>query len=148
MASCASTDSVDQALRNAVTILQSMKVSPPNNTVKNVTTGFVVLAELAHIFCCLLPVSIAVMSVGGQIGLGGMFLTYHDVIHSYEIPILVGSGLVLAIGLALHYVSHRIEHPSTRYRPSKLMTLAIILFAANVTFYISSGHWFEPPRFN
>jgi len=125
---------------------------------KKTAAAFSVVAELAHIFCCGLPVLIAVMSAGGQLGLGGIFLTYHGRIHEYEIHILVGSGLLLAIGLALHFISHRIDCQSadrghedcrsTKFRVGGIFSIALILFVANVVFYLVSGHWNEPPRFN
>jgi|GEM_PF-4014507 len=127
-------------------------------SLKKTAAAFSVLAELGHVFCCGLPVLIAVLSAGGQIGLGGIFLSYHDQIHAYESRILIGSGLLLALGLALHFVSHRIDCRSkggdhddcrpAKFRIGWLFSIALCLFVGNVAFYLYSGHWNEPPRFN
>jgi len=127
-------------------------------SVKKTAAAFSIVAELAHIFCCGLPVLVAVLSAGGQLGLGGIFLTYHGQIHAYEVHILVGSGILLAIGLALHFISHRIDCRSTdgnhgdcrskKFRVGGIFSIALLLFVANIVFYFVSGHWNEPPRFN
>lgn len=115
------------------------------------------LAELSHVFCCGLPIFVAVMSTGSQIGFGGAFLAFHGVIHDYEVQILIASGLLLAFGLGLHYVSHQINCRATgcahsdcepkKFRVGWIFTIALVLFGANLAFYFISGHGFEPPRF-
>ena len=115
------------------------------------------LAELSHIFCCGLPVLVAVLSVGSQIGLGGGFLAFHALVHNYEVMILAGSGLLLALGLALHYVSFRINCRATgcahddcepvKFRVGWIFAIALVLYCANIAFFVLSGHGAEPPRF-
>ena len=118
------------------------------------------LAELSHIFCCGLPIVIAVMSAGSQVGLGGGFLAFHTLIHDYEYQILVGSGLLLAVGLLLHYVSYQIDCRTTgcghvhddcgpkKFRVGWIFSIAIALYAANLTFYVLSGHGAAPISFS
>ena len=115
------------------------------------------LAELSHIFCCGLPIFVAVMSAGSQIGLGGGFIAFHGLIHNYEVMILIGSGLLLALGLALHYVSYRINCRTTgcahddcepvKFRVGWIFAIALVLYGANIAFFILSGHGSAPPRF-
>lgn len=115
------------------------------------------LAELSHVFCCGLPILVAVMTTGTQIGLGGFFLSYHGLIHDYERLILIGSGVLLALGLALHYVSYQIscravcEHgpcETQKFRVGWIFTIALTLYVANLIFYFASGHGTELPRFD
>jgi len=126
--------------------------------IQRVATSASLIAELSHIFCCGLPIFIAVMSAGSQVGFGGGFMAFHGLIHHYEVQILAGSGLLLAIGLMLHWVSYKIDCRTTgchhgacepkKFRVGWIFTIALVLYAANVTFYIYSGHGHEPPRFS
>ncbi|MGI9406469.1 MAG: hypothetical protein ACR2O4_08870, partial [Hyphomicrobiaceae bacterium] len=70
-------------------------------------------AELSHVFCCGLPMLVAILSAGAQLGLGSGVLFVHDVMHAYEASILAGSGLLLIAGLILQYVSFRIDCRTT-----------------------------------
>jgi len=96
------------------------------------------------------------MSAGSQVGIGGAFLTFHKLMHDYERTILVGSGLFLALGLVLHFVSYRIDLRLKSGQPGEIepfrvgwiFAIALFLYAANLTFYFVSGHGYEPPRFD
>ena len=126
--------------------------------IQRAATTASLVAELSHIFCCGLPIFVAVVSAGSQIGLGGSFLAFHAIMHDYEVPILIGSGLLLAFGLLLHYISFRINCRATgcahsdctpmKFRVGWIFTIAIVLYAANLAFYVLSGHGVEPPRFS
>ena len=126
------------------------------NRLKRTTTAVSLLAELSHIFCCGLPVFFAVMSAGSQIGIGGAFLAFHSLMHDYERMILIGSGVFLALGLGLHFLSFLIDHRANvgnvgntePFRMGWILALALVLYAANIAFYFVSGHGYEPPRFN
>ncbi|MGI9404846.1 MAG: hypothetical protein ACR2O4_00625 [Hyphomicrobiaceae bacterium] len=107
-------------------------------------------AELSHVFCCGLPMLVAILSAGAQIGFGSGFLLIHDVMHVWEVQILAGSGLLLIAGLILQYVSFRIDCRTTgcthgdceprKMKVSGIFKIAVLMFAANVAFYILSGH--------
>ncbi len=127
---------------------------------KSVATAASLIAELSHIFCCGLPIFVAVLSAGSQIGLGGGFVVFHELMHDYERLILIGSGMLLVIGLLLHYVSHQIDCRTTgchgahgdcapkKFRVGWIFTIAVALYAANLAFYVLSGHGVEPYRFS
>ena len=116
------------------------------------------LAELSHVFCCGLPILVAVLSAGSQIGFGGAFLAFHGLIHDYEVVILAASGALLAFGLSLHYVSYQIDCRSTgcahgdcepkKFRVGWIFTIAVGIYAANLAFYVIAGHGIEPLRFS
>ena len=125
---------------------------------RNTATTVSLLAELSHIFCCGLPIFIAVMSAGSQIGFGGAFVVFHELIHNYELSILIGSGILLAFGFGLHFLSHWVDCRSTgcahddcepkKFRVGWIFTIALVLYVANLSFYFISGHGYEPPRFS
>ncbi|MGI9521925.1 MAG: hypothetical protein ACR2PG_09790 [Hyphomicrobiaceae bacterium] len=125
---------------------------------KRTATTVSLLAELSHIFCCGLPILVAVFSAGSQIGLGGAFFVFHRFIHDYELQILFASGLLLAIGFGLHLFSYWVTCRETgpghdhrkpkRFRIGWIFTIALILYVANLAFYFISGHGYEPPRFS
>ncbi|MGI9388141.1 MAG: hypothetical protein ACR2OX_11990 [Methyloligellaceae bacterium] len=109
-----------------------------------------IAAELSHVFCCGLPVVVALLSAGAQVGLGSGFLFIHDIMHAYERPILAGSGLLLVAGLILQYVSFRIDCRNTgcahsdcapkKMQVSWIFRIAVVMYAANLAFYFLSGH--------
>ncbi|MEO1609941.1 MAG: hypothetical protein AAFR90_11510 [Pseudomonadota bacterium] len=127
--------------------------------VQSISTKAVLVAELSHILCCGLPIFIAIMSVGSQAGLGSVFITFHGLIHEYERFILGGSGLLIVFGLLSHYVSYQINCQTTgckgvhedcapkKFRVGWIFTIAVVLYIANITFYVFSGHGAEMHRF-
>lgn len=109
----------------------------------------VLLSETTHIFCCVLPSAVSIMSLMANVGLmsavpGGLD-RLHDMIHNYEIPLIIFSGIMLALGWALHVIARRLDCRSTgcahepcgptKKRSLRIMQIATILFAANLTIY-------------
>ncbi|MFK7839180.1 MAG: hypothetical protein AB8B83_02520 [Bdellovibrionales bacterium] len=109
----------------------------------------VVLAEISHIFCCVLPTVVSVMSVLVGVGLIGSLpiglLVLHDYLHDWEVPIIVGSGLLIAVAWLFVWCSHRVDCHDTgcehgpcepkKKKSSRLLKLATILFVINVSVY-------------
>jgi hypothetical protein len=126
---------------------------------KSAATTVSLLAELSHIFCCGLPIFVAVLSAGSQIGVGGL-AAFHGVMHDYERLILAGSGALLTLGLVLHYISYQIDCRTIacgdahgdcapkKFRVGWIFSVAVVLYAANLAFYFLSGHGAEPHRFS
>ena len=120
--------------------------------VQRITTTAVVVAELSHILCCGLPIFVAVLSAATQVGVGGGFAAFHELIHDHEFELLMGSGALLLFGLIVHYVSHQLNCRTTgcesvhgdcapkKYRVGWIFMIAVVLYIANLTFYILSGH--------
>jgi len=107
----------------------------------------VLLSEFSHVFCCVLPTLFTVMSFAVNLGLitvmPGFLLEIHERIHHYEVAIIVGSGLMLALGWGAHLSSRKVDchddgccHPPCT--PQKSMN-AKILFAASVLFVMNLG---------
>jgi len=108
-----------------------------------------VTSEISHVFCCALPTLFSVLALLSGLGVIGVMpsgVTFlHDIMHDYELPIIVASGAVLLIGWVLYYVSYRIDCRSSgcehepcgpkKKRSSKLLLVATILFVVNVSVY-------------
>ena len=73
----------------------------------------VLVSELGHVFCCVLPTIFTVLSFAANLGLVSMapswMLAIHERIHHYEVPIIVFSGVILLIGWAGVYLSRKVD---------------------------------------
>jgi hypothetical protein len=113
-------------------------------------TGLSVMAELTHVFCCGIPLTVAALSLGT---VGGAFTSlhaFHDVMHIYEVRILLGSGLILALSGALQYLSFRLDCRQTgchhgdcspkKFRASLLFKLATLAYGLNLLLFMLLDH--------
>ncbi len=108
-----------------------------------------VSSEISHVFCCALPTLFSVLALLSGMGIIGAVPTQvtflHDIIHGYEVPIIIASGVILFIGWALYYVGYRIDCRSTgcahepctpkKKRSAKILLIATVLFVVNVSVY-------------
>ncbi len=73
----------------------------------------VVLSEISHVFCCVLPILFSVISLLVGLGVVGVmpqiFTEIHDVMHAYEVPMIIVSGMVLFVGWGLYFVSQKLD---------------------------------------
>lgn len=106
----------------------------------------IVLSESTHIFCCVLPTlfSLASLMVGAGLiaSLPPAWQSFHDVMHEYEIPLIVFSGIVIAVAWAADWYAKRIDchdtgccHPPctpAKKRAHIVLKLATILFVCNI----------------
>ncbi len=104
---------------------------------------------LSHVLCCGLPTVISAISL--MSGLGVMasmptgLATLHNVIHVYEVHLILFSGVMIVFGWALHEISRRIDCHDTgcghlpcapkKKRSAKLLMIATALFAINLAIY-------------
>ena len=110
----------------------------------------VLVSELGHVFCCVLPIVFSVMSVLSGFGIVASMpaglVWFHDVMHDYELPMIGVSGLILAFGWAALWYSrnndcHEVSdcsHAPCGPRKSlthKILIGASILFVINVSVY-------------
>ncbi|MCE7885959.1 MAG: hypothetical protein DYH13_00425 [Alphaproteobacteria bacterium PRO2] len=129
---------------------------------KTVLTA-ILLSETSHIFCCVLPTVFSIVSVLSGIGiisaLPAGWTHLHDLLHHYEVPMIVLSGMVLALGWGLHYYTeHMGPHEQHKHccdghcgpkeqkknKVHMILKVATILFLVNVTVYFMfhRGHSF------
>jgi len=112
----------------------------------------VVASESIHIFCCVLPTIFSIMSLLAGMGMiatmPGFIDDMHYMIHDYEIPMIIASGVILAIGWVLYIWSTRMNcseekgstcchEPCTpkKDRTKIVMMIATVLFIVNVSVY-------------
>lgn len=116
----------------------------------------IILSEMGHVFCCVLPSIFSVLSVfvsAGVISVMPPFMAvWHEAVHKWEVPIILFSGALLLVGWGLHRYSQSIDchdtgchHPPCtpqKKKSSKLLLVATALFTVNVLIYlgIHAGH--------
>ena len=108
-------------------------------------------------FCCGLPVVVSTLSLMASLGLISVLPTgimaLHNIMHAYEMPMIIASAAVLALGWALHHISERlncVKDSDCHHEPcapkkkkaSKVLWFATVLFAVNVSVYF--GLHYEP----
>lgn len=106
-----------------------------------------VLAALSHIFCCGLPLLASIISLGasagGTIGVSAL----HEVLHAWELEIIIFSGAMLCLSAASLIIAHKIDCRTEGHchhepcKPKKnlslnLFLLATVIFAINVSVYV------------
>jgi hypothetical protein len=114
------------------------------------TACFSVMAEATHIFCCGIPITVAALSLGGAGGAFAFLHAFHDVMHDYEVPVLLGSAFLLALSGALQYVSFRLDCRRTgcrhgdctprKFRASLLLKLALVVYGINLLLFFLLNH--------
>lgn len=110
----------------------------------------VLVSELGHVFCCVLPIVFSVMSVLSGLGIVASMpaglVSFHDVMHAYEVPMIAMSAVILVFGWAALWYSrnndcHEVSdcsHKPCGPRKSlthKILIAASILFVINVSVY-------------
>jgi hypothetical protein len=110
----------------------------------------VLVSETGHVFCCVMPTVVSVMSILSGLGLLSVMpaglLAFHEFMHHWEIPIIAASAVILALGWLLHFVSLRLDCHDTgchhgacapkKTGTGKLLWIASGLFAANLAIYL------------
>lgn len=108
----------------------------------------VIASEVSHLFCCILPTLAAVLSLAVGVGLlPAAFTTLHDVIHGYEIPIIIFSATMLGLGwwaysLAKKTDCHGLGHDEhachkTTDRSRTYLIIGTVLFLVNLCVYVT-----------
>ena len=119
----------------------------------------ILLSETSHIFCCVLPTLFSLLSILAGIGLvaaiPGWLTDFHDIMHDWEVPMIMLSATVVALGWALHFYSQKIDCHDTgchhgpcgpkKKMASRILIAATILLAFNVTIYFGFHRAMEAP---
>lgn len=118
---------------------------------RNKIFWLVILSESSHIFCCVLPTLFSLFSLFANVGMFVMpawFISVHERLHEWELPIVLASGLVLGLGWWLHGESLKGEchtpgcqhHPDPEHpkrSPAHLiLKIATLLFVVNVFVFL------------
>lgn len=109
-----------------------------------------VLSESTHVFCCVLPTLVSIISLLAGAGALSFIpvavLDLHDLLHHWEVPMMVFSAIILGFGWGLHYLSRKLdclETASCCHTPCapkknvtfKIMLVATVLFIFNIAIY-------------
>ncbi len=119
--------------------------------IQNVFSWAVVLSELSHVFCCVLPSVFSILTILVGMGLIGAMPIWmeelHHVMHGWELSLIAISGSVLALGWALHFVSKAMDCHDTgcehepcepkKKHTARILKIATLLFAVNIMIYLS-----------
>lgn len=121
----------------------------------------VVLSETSHVFCCVFPTLFSVMGLlaglGVVVALPTSMVHMHELIHAWEVPMIVASGVILALGWAAALYSRKMDchssgcvHGACAPRKSKahvVLEIASVLFFFNVLIYVTvhRSNWFDVP---
>lgn len=110
----------------------------------------VLVSELSHVFCCVIPTVVTILSAFANVGLfvispDGMLMNIHNAMHVYEVPVIVFSGAMVGLGWVAHFLSkdvdcHDMGCCDTSCAPqksqnSKVLMIATLLFALNIVIY-------------
>lgn len=110
----------------------------------------VLVSEFGHVFCCVLPTVFTVLGFAANIGLIGAapigLVALHEAMHHYEVPIIIFSGVMVALGWMVHAASLRVDcHDTgcvhvpcdrTKRRNSRILAVASALFLVNLGIYL------------
>lgn len=112
----------------------------------------VLVSELSHVFCCVIPTVVTILSAFANVGLfvispNGILMNIHNAMHMYEIPVIVFSGAMVSLGWVAHVLSKRVDchdtgcgHPPCtpqKSKNSKVLMIATLLFALNIVIYFT-----------
>lgn len=109
----------------------------------------IILSEATHIFCCVLPTLFSLLSLLVGAGLIASlppgWTSFHTLLHDYEVPLIVFSGAVIALGWAADWYAGRIDchdtgcgHPPckpVKRRAHIVLKIASALFIVNLIIY-------------
>lgn len=122
--------------------------------IQNIFHWTIIGSVLSHIFCCGLPTIVSAISLISGLGIMASMpaglAALHDVLHAYEMPLIVFSGVMVSFGWVLHEISRRLDCRSTgcghppcapkKKRSTKLLMFATALFLINAAAYIGFDH--------
>ena len=109
----------------------------------------VILSESSHVFCCVLPTVISLVSLlagmGVVVAMPASLLRLHDLLHEWELPMIAASGAVLLLGWLATWYSDRIDchssgcaHGACAPKKDKahlVLKIATLLFLLNIAVY-------------
>ena len=112
---------------------------------KNKMYWTVLITQAGHIFCCGIPLLVSGLSLLTGIGMMSAMPSglnaLHEVMHVYEVPMIMGSGLILLVGWGLHFYSERIDCLDTGciHEPceKKKKVVSRVLYGATMLFLIN-----------
>lgn len=117
---------------------------------KNALFIGIIATEISHIFCCVLPLLFSVLALLAGLGLvivlPDWMTDLHDVMHGYELPVIIAAGVMVVLGWAAYLYSyendchdHGCSHQPCAPRKktaSKLLKIGTFLFLVNIVVFL------------
>lgn len=121
----------------------------------------IIASEASHVFCCVLPTVFSALSLLAGLGMvsamPGWMVSIHKLLHGWEVPMILASAVVLALGWGLYWYSQKIDchdhgcghgpcEPK-KDRTNLILKIATVLFFINITVYgvLHRGMDISPP---
>ena len=109
----------------------------------------VLMSELGHVFCCVLPTIFTAFSFAANIGLIAVapawMMELHEDIHHYEVPIIIFSAAILLLGWGAYVLGNKLDchHNGCGHAPCDphkarnrlILSIATGLFIVNLGVY-------------
>ena len=109
----------------------------------------VILSEVSHVFCCVLPSAFSILTLMVSLGMIGVTPLWmegmHEMMHDWEIPLINFSGVVVLMGWGIHHIAKKIDcrdtgcmhgKCDTKKKDSlKVLKIATALFVINLAIY-------------
>jgi hypothetical protein len=130
-----------------------------NSKLQKSLTWAVIASESSHVFCCVFP---TLFSVVGLLAGMGMIITLppgmialHNLLHEWEVPMILISGVILALGWLAAWHGEKVDCHSTgcahgacaprKKRAHLVLKIATVLFVCNVLIYtlVHRSDWFN-----
>ncbi len=125
--------------------------------VRHALNFVVILSEISHVFCCVLPTLFSIAGIMAGLGLAGTMPLWmsglHEMIHKWEIPMILTSGFILLLGWSFSFISSKLDCHDTgchhgpcepkKKSATMVMKVATILFIANVSVFLIFHKGFE-----
>lgn len=117
----------------------------------------VLASEVSHVFCCVLPTLFSLASLAASVGLivampAGLE-ALHELLHDWEIPMILLSAGIVMIGWGVHLIARRLDchHTGCAHEPcgprkiksATILKIATLLLLVNVTIYLFFHHGME-----
>lgn len=117
--------------------------------IASILSWAVILSEVSHVFCCVLPTIFSVLTLLAGFGLLSVvptfILQWHDAIHFYEIPVIATSGIITVLAWAVYFGARDVDCHDTgcghepcsprKTRAGRILKIGTILFIVNLAVF-------------
>lgn len=122
---------------------------------EKLTYTLVVSSALMHVFCCGIPLVLALMNLTATFGIAGAGAFHPAWFEQFEVTILVVSGLLLVVTGVVQFISNRVNcrtDGACSHQPcdkkkrlsKRVLQFAVILYVTNlVLFFATHEHLFH-----
>lgn len=121
-------------------------------TIQRAINWVAIATGVSHLFCCIFPTLFALISLFASLGalatVPNSIVSMHDIMHDWELPMLIASCVILLVGWSLQIYSMRVNCHDTgcqhgpctpkKIKTQNILKIATLLFCFNALLYFSS----------